>query len=105
MTQPTHLLGVDIGGTNLRVALANANGEIVARVSATTTNVRDAESVVRKIGECAQQLLQERKSSAGTGCRYRRRRSGADQCRDRRCDRDLLPDGMAGCSFEGDAGA
>jgi glucokinase len=39
--------------------LANANGEIAARVSATTTNVRDAESVVRKIGECAQRLLQE----------------------------------------------
>jgi predicted NBD/HSP70 family sugar kinase len=55
----THLLGVDIGGTNLRVALANANGEIAGRVSATTTNVRDAESVVRKIGECAHQLLQE----------------------------------------------
>jgi glucokinase len=59
MTQPTHLLGVDIGGTNLRVALANANGDIAARVSATTTNVRDAESVVRKIAECAQQLLRE----------------------------------------------
>jgi len=55
----THLLGVDIGGTNLRVALANANGEIAGRVSATTTNVRDAESVVRKIGECAHQLLRE----------------------------------------------
>jgi glucokinase len=59
MTQPTHLLGVDIGGTNLRVALANANGGIAARVSATTTNVRDAEGVVRKIVECARQLLRE----------------------------------------------
>jgi glucokinase len=59
MTQPTHLLGVDIGGTNLRVALANANGDIDARVSATTTNVRDAASVVQKIGECAQQLLRD----------------------------------------------
>jgi glucokinase len=59
MTHPTHLLGVDIGGTNLRVALANANGEIVARTSATTTNMRDAESVVRQIGECAQELLRD----------------------------------------------
>jgi glucokinase len=58
MTQPTHLLGVDIGGTNLRVALANASGEIVARSSATTTNLRDAQSVVRKISECAQQLVE-----------------------------------------------
>lgn len=59
MTQPMHLLGVDIGGTNLRVALANANGEIVARTSVTTTNMRDAESVVRQIGECTQQLLRD----------------------------------------------
>ena len=33
MTQPTHLIGVDIGGTNLRVALADVKGEIVARVA------------------------------------------------------------------------
>jgi glucokinase len=73
MTQPTHLLGVDIGGTNLRVALADANGDITARMSATTTNVRDAESVVQKIGECAQQLLldtglpKERVAAVGVG--------------------------------------
>lgn len=59
MTQPTHLLGVDIGGTNLRVALAHAKGGIVARSSATTTNMRDAEAVVRKTSECAQQLLKD----------------------------------------------
>lgn len=59
MTQPTYLLGVDIGGTNLRVALADANGKIVARTGATTTNMRNAESVVAKIRECAQQLLQD----------------------------------------------
>jgi glucokinase len=59
MTQPTYLLGVDIGGTNLRVALADADGNIVARTAATTTNMRDAESVVAKIRECAQQLLQD----------------------------------------------
>ena len=59
MTQPTHLLGVDIGGTNLRVALAHAKGGIVARSSATTANMRDAEAVVRKTSECAQQLLKD----------------------------------------------
>ena len=59
MTQPTHLLGVDIGGTNLRVALARANGEIVARSSTTTTDMRNAEGVVRKISECARKLLEE----------------------------------------------
>jgi predicted NBD/HSP70 family sugar kinase len=63
MAQPAHLLGVDIGGTNLRVALARANGEIVARSSATTTNMRDAEGVVREIRECAQQLLEDARLS------------------------------------------
>lgn len=65
MAQPTHLLGVDIGGTNLRVALAHANGEIVARSSATTTNMRDAEGVVRKIRQCSQQLLEDAHLSPG----------------------------------------
>jgi predicted NBD/HSP70 family sugar kinase len=65
MPQPAHLLGVDIGGTNLRVALAHANGEIVARSSATTTNMRDAEGVVRKIRECARRLVEDAHLSLG----------------------------------------
>jgi glucokinase len=65
MAQPTHLLGVDIGGTNLRVALAHANGQIVARSTATTTNMRDAEGVVRRFSECAQQLLEDAHLSVG----------------------------------------
>jgi glucokinase len=59
MTQPTHLIGVDIGGTNLRVALANVKGEIVARVATTTTNVRGPLSVVERIRECAHRLLED----------------------------------------------
>ena len=59
MTQPTHLIGVDIGGTNLRVALANLKGEIVARVATTTTNVREPLNVVERIRECAQRLLED----------------------------------------------
>lgn len=58
MTEPTYLLGVDIGGTNLRVALANQKGEILARASTTTTNAREPETVVGNIAECVQQLLQ-----------------------------------------------
>jgi glucokinase len=58
MTEPAHLLGVDIGGTNVRVALANQSGEIIARSSTTTTNMREPETVVRNICECVQQLLQ-----------------------------------------------
>jgi predicted NBD/HSP70 family sugar kinase len=59
MTQPTHLLGVDIGGTNLRVALTNAEGEILARLSTSTAIMRDARSVVDTIAECARQLLRD----------------------------------------------
>lgn len=58
MTEPAHLLGVDIGGTNVRVALANQSGEIIARSSTTTTNMREPETVIRNICECVQQLLQ-----------------------------------------------
>ena len=65
MTQPTHLIGVDIGGTNLRVALANVKGEIVARVATTTTNVREPRSVIEKIRECAQRLLEDARVSPG----------------------------------------
>src|SRR5690242_2557365 len=59
MTQPTHLIGVDIGGTNLRVALANVKGEIVARIATTTTNVREPLNVVERIRECAHRLLED----------------------------------------------
>ena len=59
MTERTYLLGVDIGGTNLRVALADTKGKVLARASSTTTNVRDARCVVEKIQQCADQLLQE----------------------------------------------
>jgi glucokinase len=59
MTERTHVLGVDIGGTNLRVALADVSGKILARRSSTTTDTRDAHLVVAKIRECTDQLLQE----------------------------------------------
>jgi glucokinase len=59
MTERAYVLGVDIGGTNLRVALADVSGKILARTSSTTTNVRDAHLVVARIRECADQLLQQ----------------------------------------------
>jgi glucokinase len=58
MTEPAHLLGVDIGGTSVRVALANQSGEIIARSSTSSTNMREPETVVRNICECVQRLLQ-----------------------------------------------
>jgi glucokinase len=71
MTERASVLGIDIGGTNLRVALADLSGNILARSSSTTTNVRDAHSVVAKIRECTNQVLQEvgltRKAIAAIG--------------------------------------
>jgi glucokinase len=59
MTERTYVLGIDIGGTNLRIALADLRGKILARTSSTTKNVRDAHLVVAQIRECADQLLQK----------------------------------------------
>jgi glucokinase len=59
MKERTYLLGADIGGTNLRVALADTKGNVLARASSTTTNVCDARRVVEQIQQCADQLLQE----------------------------------------------
>jgi glucokinase len=59
MTERKYLIGVDIGGTNLRVALADMKGKICARTSSTTAGVRDAQIIVAKIRQCADQLLQD----------------------------------------------
>ncbi len=59
MNEQACVLGIDIGGTNLRVALADLSGKILARTSSTTTNARDAHSVVTKIRECTGELLEE----------------------------------------------
>jgi glucokinase len=71
MNQRACVLGIDIGGTNLRVALADPSGKILVRTSSTTTNVRDPHFVVANICECADQLLQEvgftRKAIAAIG--------------------------------------
>jgi glucokinase len=59
MTERKYLIGVDIGGTNLRVALAGIEGNILARISSTTTDVRDAYLIVAKIRQCVDQLLHD----------------------------------------------
>jgi glucokinase len=66
-TQPNHgrpvergyVAGVDIGGTNLRLALADLSGTIVARWSSSTIGVRAADAVVRLICEGIDHLLQQ----------------------------------------------
>jgi glucokinase len=59
MTERKYLIGVDIGGTNLRVAFADMEGKILARTSTTTTDVHDAHLIVAKIRQCVDQLLQD----------------------------------------------
>jgi glucokinase len=56
---PAYVAGADIGGTNLRLALADADGAIGARWSASTTGIRDAESVVDLIGAGVQAMLNQ----------------------------------------------
>jgi glucokinase len=59
MTERKYLIGVDIGGTNLRVAFADMEGKILARTSTTTTHVCDAHLIITKIRQCVDQLLQD----------------------------------------------
>lgn len=58
-----YIAGVDIGGTNLRVALADIRGAIVSRWTCSTTGIRDAEKIVGLICEGVDQLLIERSAS------------------------------------------
>jgi Transcriptional regulator/sugar kinase len=54
-----YVVGIDIGGTNLRLALADMNGDIVARWSAATYDSRSADAVVHLIRTGAGQLLEQ----------------------------------------------
>lgn len=54
-----YVVGVDIGGTNLRLALANLDGAILARSSSSTVNSRGTEVVMHMIHKGVQDLLQE----------------------------------------------
>jgi glucokinase len=54
-----YVAGVDIGGTNLRLALADRSGAIVAKWSSSTAGVRGADAVVNLICEGVQHVLQQ----------------------------------------------
>jgi len=45
------VVGVDIGGTSLRLALAGMDGEVLAKWKVSTENIRDPQVVVRLIQE------------------------------------------------------
>jgi glucokinase len=52
-----YVAGVDIGGTNLRLALANTAGTVVARGSSSTVGIRDPHAVIALIDEGIRELL------------------------------------------------
>jgi len=54
-----YVIGADIGGTNLRVALADTNGAICARWSTSTAGIRSAPKVIDLIAEGIDALLQQ----------------------------------------------
>lgn len=54
-----YVIGADIGGTNLRLALANGAGTIFGRWSASTTGTADATMVLRLMREGVDTLLRE----------------------------------------------
>ena len=56
--QARYVAGVDIGGTNLRIALADTAGSVIAKWSCSTTGIRDAASVVALIVDGVHHLLQ-----------------------------------------------
>ena len=54
-----HVIGADIGGTSLRLALANGTGEILGRWSASTNGTADAAMVLHLMREGVDALLRE----------------------------------------------
>jgi glucokinase len=53
-----YVAGIDIGGTNLRLALANRSGTVVARQSSSTVGIRDPHAVIALIHEGIRELLE-----------------------------------------------
>jgi glucokinase len=60
MLQETgYVVGVDIGGSNLRLALAGMDGKVLAKWAVSTEGIRDPQVVVRLIEEGVDDLLQQ----------------------------------------------
>jgi glucokinase len=55
-----YVVGADIGGTSLRLALARMDGEVVGKWKVSTAGIRDPEVVVRLIHEGVEDLLQQK---------------------------------------------
>jgi glucokinase len=53
----SYVIGVDVGGTNLRLALADMSGNIAAKSFASTVGMREPEMVIRLILDGAKNVL------------------------------------------------
>jgi glucokinase len=58
-TESSYVVGVDLGGTNLRLALADMSGTIVTRWSSSTVGLRGPEAVVQLLCAGAKSMLRE----------------------------------------------
>jgi glucokinase len=58
-TEPVYVAGVDLGGTNLRLALADLSGTIVTRWSSSTVGLRGPEAVVQLVCTGVKSMLHE----------------------------------------------
>lgn len=54
-----YVVGVDIGGTNLRIALADMTGTVIAKSLSSTIGVRGPDAVIAVIKDSVQQLIEE----------------------------------------------
>jgi len=52
------IIGVDIGGTKIAVALCNLNGHIIAKVKTDTNTVAGKDKVIQKIVDCIYQVIE-----------------------------------------------
>ena len=57
--EPGYVVGVDVGGTNLRLALADLSGTILTRWSSSTVGLRGPEAVIKCICSGVSCMLQE----------------------------------------------
>ena len=73
-----YVVGVDIGGTSLRLALAGMDGEVLAKWKVSTAGIRDPEVVVRLIQEGVDDLLQQKlyRAARSRDCGWGARRYG-----------------------------
>jgi len=57
--EPGYVVGADVGGTNLRLALADMSGTILSRWSSSTVSLRGPEAVIQLVCSGAKTMLQE----------------------------------------------